>query len=601
MSEAPSGLQALLDELRRRRVVRVLVLYVAVSLAVLQALDLILPALGAPESTFAIIVRGLLVGLPLALVLSWRYDITPHGLVRTGATDAGDPPAGWFSTPSLLVLGAAFLAIGAGWWSGRGAVDSAALDQLAGETEDAADSGYAVAVIPLENLSTDANDEYFSDGLTDEIRDAISRIEGVRTAARSSTFALKGRAEDVRDVGRRLGVSAVLSGSVRRSGDDLRIAVSLDHVDDGLELWTESYDAQMADVFRVQSQIAEEIADALAMTLSTDDMEDIATPPSESAMALDKYWWGRFNWRRRSEVGLQAAAHNFQEALEFDPTFASAWAGLADVWVLMPEYSDDVDPETALARADSAATRALDFDPDLAAAYASRGLIRMLGWDWQAAEIAFEKAVELDPDYATGRQWYANMLMGLGRLDDALDEIRAATRLERLSSVMRQDEARILGAMGRSQEAIDVLQEVMRDAPNYEPARTDIGWLFLRLGRFDDARNAFDLADEFARRDPGPLSTLVDRVEAFQTDGQPRELPAELARLGATQPVSVASMEVLLGQEAAALDRLEAALEDRSWEMVTVGANPVLAPLRDDPRYARIAQEVGVEGWVTTD
>lgn len=601
LAETPSGLQALLDELRRRRVVRVLVVYVAVALAALQAFDLILPALGASESVFTIIVRGLVVGLPLALALSWRYDITPQGLVRTGAADGNDASPGWFSTPSLVVLTAAVVAIGVGWWWGRGAVDPTQVARSSVETPGAADAGYAVAVLPLENLSSEASDEYFSDGLTDEIRNAVGRIEGVRTAARSSTFALKGQTASASQLGRQLGVAAVLSGSVRKSGEDVRISVSLGTVDDGLELWSETFDAQVADVFDVQSRIATDIADALRMTLTEEDADAIAAPPTQSDMALDKYRWGRFNWSRRSARGLRAAIFNFEEALELDPSFPDAWAGLANAWVLMPSYSDEVDPDSALARADAAATRALDFNPDLAEAHASRGLIRMLGWDWVAAEIAFEKAISLDPSYATARQWYANMLMGVGRLDQALTEIRTAANADRLSSVVRQDEARILNAMGRTPEAIRVLQDVLSDDPNYGPASADAGWLFLAEDRFDDARNAFEAADDLAGRDAAPLQTFVDRVEEFRSGGTPQALPAELEALADVQPVTVAAMEVLLGRPDAGLDRLEGALARGSWELVAVGANPTFAPLRGDPRYQEIVRAVGVEEWVTEE
>ncbi|NNF37105.1 MAG: tetratricopeptide repeat protein [Gemmatimonadetes bacterium] len=601
MAEPQSGFQALLDELKRRRVVRVAVLYIAVALAALQGLDLVLPALGAPEAAFTVLVRALVVGLPLALALSWVYDVTPHGLVRTSR--AGEPDAarpGWFALPSLVVVGAIGFALGAGWiWGGGTAIGDPARDGSSDPRLASAASGeYSIAVLPLENLSADPDDEYFSDGLTDEVRAALGRIDGVRTAARSSTFALKGLVEDVRTLGRRLGVEAVLAGSVRRSGDDVRINVSLGQVDDGLELWTDSYDAKMADVFSVQSRIAEEIAGALRMTLSEDDAARIASPPTTNSMALDKYRWGRFNWNRRSAEGLTAAIANFEEALDFDPEFAGAWAGLADAWVLMPEYSDEIDPEIALARADSAATRALDFDPDLAAAHGSRGLIRTFSWDWRAAETAFEKAIEVDPDYATARQWYAMMLASVGRVDEAYEQIRAAAAADPLSSVMRQDEARVLVMLEREDEALSVLQDVIATDPGFAPASGDAGWIFLEQGRFDDARNAFDLAAERERLDPTPMRDFVGGVERYEREGAPQPLPAGFDRMGDVTPTFLAGMEVLLGNPGAALDRLESALERRAWDLITVGALPPLHALRGEPRYETIVRAVGAERWL---
>jgi serine/threonine-protein kinase len=598
VSPEPSGLQALLDELKRRRVVRVALVYVAGGLAALQALDLVLPALGAPEALFGTLVRALVIGLPLALVLSWRYDVTPGGFVRTAApTEAAADPR-WLSAPSLLMVGALGVALGLGaaWESAAGTGAEADLGAAAAPPVD--DGLRAIAVLPLDNLSPDPEDAYFSDGLTEEIRHALGRIEGVRTAARTSAQALAGRVDDVREIGRRLGVDAVLSGSVRRNGDDVRIAVALGTTSDGLEVWADAWDTEVSDVFTVQSRIAGRIADALELTLSDEDAAAIADPPTDSPMALDKYRWGRFNWNRRTPEGLRAAIGQFEEAIAFDPEFAHAWSGLADAWVLVPEYVASADPVDALSRADSAAARALELDPDLAAAHASRGLVKMLNREWDASEASYRRAIAADPDYATAHQWLGNLLMGVARMDEALASVRTARRLNPLSSVAGQDEARVLLSMGRTSDAIATLQDVIADDPGYAPAWYDVGWAFLIEGRYDDARSAFAAADERTRADPAMLAEVTEAARRYDETGTPQPLPVGLEALAAGQPVLVAAVEVRIGRTADALSRLERALEQDSWDLVTVGATPMLWPLRDEPRYRAVVAAVGAGDWL---
>jgi serine/threonine-protein kinase len=586
MSDYDSGLKALLAELKRRRVVRVALIYGAVAFAGLQALDLVLPALGMSERVFSAMVAAVLVGFPVTLALSWIYDLTPRGWVRTGA---GAAPASWRGGGALAVLVGIAVSVVSGWWlSGRTVQDTGA-DPTTAVVDHAPIE--RIAVMPFVDLSSEPDNAYFADGLTEELRGAVGRIDGTRVAGRASTFALRDVTDDPQDIGRQLGVQAVLAGSVRKAGDEVRINAELLSAADGLDLWTEQYEATVDDVFDVQAQIARAIADALSMTLSDDSEAAIRIPPSENVMAVDKVRWGRFNWNRRTAAGLEAAISNFEDAIAFDSTYAEAWAGLADSYILLPEYAA-TDPVQAIRAGRDAAEQALALEPDLAQAHASLGLLEMFDWEWAAAERSFRRALTLDATYATAHQWYANMLMGQRRWDEALERIAHAEDLDRLSTVIKQDAARILLNAGRTDEAITKAQDTLDRNPTYAALWFDLGYMFLEAGRFSDARDAFGGAGDFFGTGADAQDAFVDAVEAYATTGEPQALPG---RHGYPDPSGwLAAQLMLVGQTDEALDVIERGVRDRVWDMMTIGGSVAFRSLDGNPRYEAALEAVGL-------
>lgn len=263
-------------------------------------------------------------------------------------------------------------------------------------------------------MSAAKDQEYFSDGLTEELITSLSQVPGLRVAARTSSFQFKGTNVDVREVGRKLAVGSVLEGSVRRSGDRLRVSAQLLSAKDGYQLWSESYDRSLADVFAVQEDIARAIVSALKVRLVGGADSSLATHPTTDLVAYDRYLKGRFAWNQRTEASIPEAAQYFEQATKRDPNFARAYAGLSDANLLLPSYAS-VSPAIAWPRAKAAATRALGLDSTLAEAYTSLAYgTTLYEWDWKRAEELFRRAIAADSSYTTAHHWYADYLAGRG-------------------------------------------------------------------------------------------------------------------------------------------------------------------------------------------
>jgi TolB-like protein len=283
-------------------------------------------------------------------------------------------------------------------------------------------SGPSVAVLPFTNLSPEPGNEYFSDGMTEELITALGKVAGLRVVARTSAFAFKGRNADVREIGHALNVGTVLEGSVRRAGHRLRVTAQLINVADGYHLWADEYDRELRDVFQVQDELARAIVGALRVPLQLMALPDSALVRVATADpgAHDLYLQGRVFWNQRTPSALQTAARYFERAIARDSTYAEAYAGLAEAYVLLPEYAD-APPRETFAKVKAAALRALTLDSTLGQAHAALGYAYMrYDWDWRGAEREFRRAVALTPSYPTAHQWYALYLITVGRSEEAL-------------------------------------------------------------------------------------------------------------------------------------------------------------------------------------
>ncbi|MGH7702318.1 MAG: protein kinase domain-containing protein, partial [Gemmatimonadales bacterium] len=288
----------------------------------------------------------------------------------------------------------------------------------------------SAAVLPFTDQSPVKDQEYFSDGLTEELTTALARIPGLRVMARSSAFQFKGAGVDPREAGRRLGVGAVLEGSVRRSGNRLRVSAQLVNTGDGYELWSDSYDRDLADVFQVQEEIARSITAALRIRLAAGADSTARARPTSDLEAYDLYLKGRFAWNQRTETSMQEAARYFEQAVARDSGFSRAWAGMADAYVLLPQYASQ-SPTTTWPRAKVAALRAIALDSASAEAYSALAYGTMLyEWDWAGSERTFQRALAADSTYATAHHWYADYLAGRGRLEEALTQMKQAQALD---------------------------------------------------------------------------------------------------------------------------------------------------------------------------
>jgi len=447
----------------------------------------------------------------------------------------------------------------------------------------------AVAVLPFVNVGSDPDAEYLSDGLTEELIHALSQVDGLRVASRTSVFAYKDAKQDVRAIGALLGVTAVLEGSVRQSGKRLRVTARLTSVADGRGLWAERFDRELADVFAIEDEIAQTIVRTLRATLLGPVGDVMPRRYTENVRAHGLYLKGRFAWNKRSAEGVAEAIAYFEQALAEDPNYAPAWAGLSDAHALHVDYQGTPVFE-GYERAREFARRALAIDEGLAEAHCSLGWVLFIhDWDWGGAHEHFQRAIELNPTYATAHQWYAFPLLALGRLSEALAEARLAQELDPASVAIRRAVGWAYYYARRYDEAAEHLRRAAALNPTSEETRRVSGLVALARGEWGEAEAAFREALSLS---PTSAYSAGGLGAALARAGRTAEARAILADLAARQaqryvaPVPFAIVHVALGEvDAAFADITRAHVERRGW-MAYLRVDPLLDPLRGDPRFA---------------
>ncbi len=487
---------------------------------------------------------------------------------------------------------------------------TAALLLSRGDGTAAAATPRSIAVLPLENSGGGDSDRYFSEGMTDELTSALGKVPGLRVASRTSVFALRGKGMDAQEIARTLKVSSILEGTIRRSGERLRVTAQLTNASDGLALWSDSYEREMKDVFAVQDDIASSIVGALRMTLSpttsakgTGPQGGAARSGTEDLVAYDLYLRGRYFWHQRGHDALQRAADYFQQAIDRDPTFARAHAGLADVLGLLPIYgSTPADSAFPLAR--QAAERALQLDSTLAEAHTTLGLILKSTGEWAAATARFRRGIALDSNYATAHQWYAEALIITGRVREAIAALERARDLDPLSPVINAELGYTLGLAGRYRDGIATGRRAVElDSTLW------ISHAFLAYTQLFSGDNAAAVAgfERAVKLGPGidPLvGTLAHALaRAGRADSARRILaPVELRASGGNgSPIAVAMAYAGLGERDASLAWLGRAVQQKDPWLYAMSINaPLFDVVRGDPRFAEAARGMKLDPAVMT-
>jgi TolB-like protein/Tfp pilus assembly protein PilF len=403
----------------------------------------------------------------------------------------------------LAIPGAALIAVAigvsAGWLRPAPGAPTAPTVDAAPAAAAAARAGTrSIAVLPFTNTGRDADEEYFSDGLTEELIGVLSRVRALRVAARTSVFAFKGESRDIREIGRALGVDAVLEGSVRREGDRIRVTAQLVDASDGFPLWSESYDREVTDIFAIWSDLAQRIVSGLEAELTPQERERLARRPTTSPEAHAFYLKGRHFSNQRTASGLARALEYFERAIATDPLYADAYAGLAITHNLQDLY-DPVTPQATGERARAAYVRALELDSELAEAHAARGGdLHSYVWDREAAERAHLRAIELDPNYAFGRHLYAIMLASAGRFEEAIATRRVALELDPLNPHMNTILGDALVRAGRLSEALPYLRNALELDSTYWHAYRSLGDFHAAAGEVDEALAAYQRSVELS-------------------------------------------------------------------------------------------------------
>ena len=453
----------------------------------------------------------------------------------------------------------------------------------------------AIAVLPLKNMSADPENEYFADGMTEEIINALGKLPGIHVASRTSSFAFKGKEVDVREIGEKLGVTSVLEGSVRKVGNKIRITAQLINVENGYHLWNETYDRQLEDVFAVQDEISKAIVDALKLRLTAEQAPVAA--PTKNLEAYTLYLKGRFFFAKLSEPALRRSLDLFQQALLLDPALARAYAGIADAWCNLAD--DWVAPDDAYPRAKGAAERALQRDPDLAEAITSIG--KVLGWhEWKFAEAEekLARAVQLAPNYAEAHYVHATLLPSVGRLQDGIEGMRKALLLDPLSVHYSEWLTRFIMYDRDWDSAIEQGVRTMEMDEICHRAQHYIGAAYIAKGNPKLALDWFRRAQAMER---APRSWDAQIVRALAVLGEKEESEDILNRLEEESKKQYMRGEILamgyaaIGDLDKAFALLERVYQDRSAGLLYLHLDPAYEALRKDARYAELVRRIGLK------
>jgi serine/threonine-protein kinase len=458
----------------------------------------------------------------------------------------------------------------------------------------------ALAVLPFVNMSADPENEFFSDGITEELINALTKVKGLRVTSRTSVFAFKGRDLDVREIGQRLNVSALLEGSVRRAGNRLRVTAQLINAADGYHMWSESYDRQLADVFEVQDELSRSIVNTLRPKLVGEDSGPLVLPATSNVEAYTTYLKGRFFWNKRTLDGYRRGIELFEEALTKDPDYALAYTGIADCWAMLAfDYFGGVPPAEGMPRAKAAALRALELDDGLAEARSPLGVVAMLyDWDYVASEQHFRRALQIRPGYFPARLWYSFMLSVTGRHAEAIEMIRRTAELEPLSLIVHQAVARILHYAGRDEEALEHCYRLIEMDPSYVTGYETLTRPLLMLGRYDEALQA---ALEGVERSGRWSLLLAALAQVYGRMGKRDEALTVLAELEAqareryVPRYHFALAHYGLRDEAVAMQQFELSVLEHSGVVAWAKVDPLINWLMPNERFRRVLRQVGLE------
>ncbi len=452
----------------------------------------------------------------------------------------------------------------------------------------------SIAVLPFTNLSGDKEQEYFSDGLSEELMGLLAKVKKLRVAGRTSSFAFKGKAEDLATIGRRLHVATVLEGSVRRSGDRLRVSTQLVNVGEGYQIWAETYDRKMTDVLAVQDEIAGAVVAALRVKLLPGERPAATEHRTSNPEAYNQYLLGRQFYNRGDPENYRRAVGAYQKAIALDQSYAAAFAGLAVAENLVADFSETA-AEVAEGRqkALSAVNRALSLDPELAEGYAARGYLRFtINWDWTGAQADFERALSLNPGDSYAQRRYGSLLASLGRLQEATAATRKATEIDPLSAPAWNNLGYLLDASGRLPDARKAITRALEINSEYGYAHFNLGVTSLLEGNPEAALPQFGRAFESFRQ-TGVAMAEHDLGHANESQHELDELIAKYAHDAAYQ---IAEVYAWRGERDKAFEWLTRAYTQRDAGLAFLGFDPLVAKLRGDSRYAAMLKRLNLLG-----
>ncbi len=569
-------------ELQRRRVFRALIGYAVAAFAVLQIIEPVMHGLHWPDAVLSYVVVAIALGFPVVVTLAWIFDVKAGRIERTPETDG---LRGARLGLLLAAVGAAGAAPGLIYYF---VVRERPATRAAGVPTP------SIAALPLVNLSRDPEQEYFADGLAEELINMMAKVPGLHVAGRTSSFAFKGKNEDLRSIGQKLNVSTVLEGSVQKAGDRVRITMQLINAADGYHLWSESYDRKVTDVFAVQDEIAEAVVTALKPKLLPAQAPTSVQHRTPNPDVYTQYLLGRHFFNRATVDGYNRAASAYKKAIALDSKFAPAWAGLAHAtyWI-----ADSADSAAHIfegqRRALEAAEKAVALAPDLAEAYVARGAIRSATrWDWAGAKADFERALALSPESADVLQDYSlYVLRPLGKVQEGLAAARKAAELDPLNGRMWTTLASFLVCLGQLDEARAALNRSLEINPEQALAPGWMGTVLLQQGQPQAALTA-------SQRSTSEVFQLMGAALANHDLGNAKEAQKALDRLTSSFPHSAAyqigTAYAWWGENDRAFEWLDRARRQGDGGMTFVKLDPLLRKIRGDPRYPALLTKMNL-------
>ncbi len=456
----------------------------------------------------------------------------------------------------------------------------------------------SVAVLPFTDDSPQKGYDYLCEGIPGTLISALIRVQGLRVPARTSSFSFAGKGLDIQGIGRKLSVDHVLEGSIQVVGDDLRVTASLVKVEDGFQLWNETYDRRLQDVFAIQDEIARAIVRALKVRLLGGQADDLVSRGTNDLEAYRLYLQGLYHWNKRLGRDLNAAVGLFKQAIDRDPGYALAYVGLADSYSLLPLYAD-ARPRDVFPLAKDAAKKALALDGRLAEAHNSLAYVyERFDLDWTGAEAEFKQALALNPNYATGHFWYGELLVLTGRPEAGIAEFQRALELDPVSLVINSNLGWAYLAARRYEQALDQLEKTLAMEPRFGSALVQIGYVYRFQRRYPEAIRVLRLAHEISG---GNATVETALAGAYKADGQRDEakrIVDELQARARTQyvpPLCLASLALILGDVDRAFDLAELSLEERDDGLIDLAQDPEWEPVRSDPRYKALRKRMGLD------
>jgi TolB-like protein/Flp pilus assembly protein TadD len=576
-------------ELKRRNVYKVAIAYAVVAWLLIQVATQVFPFFEIPNWGVRLIVLFIVIGFPIALIIAWAFELTSEGLKRTEVADELPKQSArgraWIYV--IVIAGAISVSL---FFLGRYTAPNkqGGLAELPGKS---------LAVLPFTNLSGNPENAYFAAGIQDEIVTRLAKVTELKVISCTSTKRFKSAPDDLPAIAKELGVANIMEGSVQRSADAVRVNVQLIKAENDAHLWADTFDRKLTDIFKIETEIAKTVAETLQAKLSGSEQHAIATRPTENTEAYELYLKGRFFWDKRTGENLKKSIDYFNQATAADPNYALAYVGLADCYLLLEDYVGAPANET-YPKAKAFAERALQLDSSLAEAHTSLAYVYTNLWQWEQAEEEFKGAIKLNANYSTAHHWYSLYLLDLGRIDEAMAEIKRAHELDPLSLIIATTLNYAYFAKGDVNSSIAQCKRVIDLDPNFPRAHEYLGLGYLTQGRYPEAIVEIHKAVELSGRDRRPLRDLG---YGYAASGKRAEALTVLKEIEGNYEKheaigqDFAAVYAGLGEKDQAFAWLEKDFQARSGLLAWSRWTPPFDSLRSDPRFADLLRRMGLQ------